>query len=186
VKVWQSGERVAELSCREHDRDPLCQQAAGNEREHPLGLAIEPLRVIDRTEQRPLLGRLRQQPKHRQPDQERVRGRVGGTPSQSEGDGTGLALGLRKAFHEVEHRRAQLLKRRVWELHFRIDPCGLERPEVSRVLELVLDDGALADARLAVDDQDPATAAACGVKQPVDRFELPFPAEEPAAWRPND
>ena len=174
AELRQSPERIAKLACRERDRDPLCQQAAGNKREHQLRLAIEPLRIIDRTEQRPLLRRLRQKPEHRQSDQERVRSRPS---AESERDGKGFTLGLREAFHELEHRRAQLLKRRVRELHLPIDPRGLEDPELLRGLARIPENGGLADAWLSLHDQYPAAPAARRVDQPVDRVELPLPAK---------
>jgi hypothetical protein len=34
AELWQSREGIAKLPCRERDRDPLCQQAAGNKRKH--------------------------------------------------------------------------------------------------------------------------------------------------------
>ncbi len=183
MELRQSGERVAHLSCREHDRDPLRQQAAGNERERPRGRAIEPLRVIDEQSSGRSSAASDSNPSTASP----TRNVFGADPALSpKATATASRWGSGRRFHEVEHRRAQLLKRGVRELHLPIDPRGPEGPEVSRVLKLVLEDGGLADARLAVDDQDTATPAAHRVKQPVDRFELPFPAEEPAAWRPDD
>ena len=75
VKLRQSRERVARLARREHERDLLRQQAAGHERERARRRTIEPLRVIDNTQERSLLGGLGQQAEDRQPDQERSRSR---------------------------------------------------------------------------------------------------------------
>jgi hypothetical protein len=46
-KLRQAGERAARLTSGEHDRDLLCQEAAGHERERARRRTIEPLRVID-------------------------------------------------------------------------------------------------------------------------------------------
>ena len=94
VELRKARERVAQLARREHERDLLRQQAASHERKRPRRRAIEPLRVIDNTQERPLLGGLGQQAEDRQSDQERIRGRPG---AESERDGKRVALGLREA-----------------------------------------------------------------------------------------
>ena len=92
AKLRQSRERVAHLTSREHERDLLRQQAAGHERERACRRAIEPLRVIDDTQQRPLLRSLGQQAEGGQSDQERIRSLSG---TQPEGDAKRIALGIR-------------------------------------------------------------------------------------------
>ena len=47
--------------------------AAGDEREHLRGDAIEPLRILDEADQRLLLGSLGQQAQHRQSHEETIR-----------------------------------------------------------------------------------------------------------------
>ena len=86
-------ERVARLAGRENDRDPLGQQAAGDERERARRRAVEPLRVVDDAQERLLLDSLRQQAEDGQPDQERVRSRSGAEP---EGYVERIALGIRQ------------------------------------------------------------------------------------------
>ncbi len=63
------------LARREHERDLFRQQAPGDERKRLCRRGIEPLRVVDETEERPFLGRRRQQVDDRQPDKEGIRGR---------------------------------------------------------------------------------------------------------------
>ena len=94
MELRQAGERVAQLSCREKERDPLRQQTARHEGQHPRGRTIEPLRVINDTQERLLFGGLGQQAKDGQSDQERIRRGVGGT-DESERDAKRLVLGLR-------------------------------------------------------------------------------------------
>ena len=53
-----------------HDRDPLGEQAAGNEPQDLRRGVVEPLRVVDDTGQRLLLGDLGEQRQCGQPDQE--------------------------------------------------------------------------------------------------------------------
>jgi len=64
---------VAGLANGEHDRHRLRQQPAGDEAEHLARDAVEPLRVVDETEQRPLLGNLSQQAERGKGHQEAVR-----------------------------------------------------------------------------------------------------------------
>ena len=89
VKLRQTRERVARLARREHERDLLRQQAASHERKRSCRSTIQPLRVVDDTEERLLLGRLGQQAEDRQSDQERIRGRPG---AESERDAKRVAL----------------------------------------------------------------------------------------------
>ena len=119
--------------------------------------AIEPLRVIDHTEERLLLGGLGQQAEGCQSDEEGIRGRAG---TEAERDGKRVALRMREAFGELEDRRAQLLKRRVRELHLPFDTDGAGDPELPPRLDRVLQQRGLADARLSVHHQDPAAPAA--------------------------
>ena len=70
VKLRQTGERVAQLPCREHERDLLRQEATRHKGQGARGRAVEPLRVVDDTGERLLLGGLGQQAEDRQSDQE--------------------------------------------------------------------------------------------------------------------
>ena len=108
---------LARLARREHQRDRLRQQPARHERQRLRRGPIQPLRVIDDTDKRPLLGRLRQQAQHRQPDQKPIR-RVPRT--QPERHAERLPLRTGKPVQAIEHRRAQLLQRRERELHLRL------------------------------------------------------------------
>ena len=86
-------ELLAGLARGEHDADRLRQQAAGDERERQRRRVIQPLRVVDDAQQRTLLGRLRDQAQHRQPDQEPIRRGAG---AQAEDDLERVALRRRK------------------------------------------------------------------------------------------
>ena len=84
---------LARFTCSEHDPDRLGQQPPSHERQRQGRRLIQPLRVIDDAQQRTLLGHLREQAQHRQPDDEPVRGR---TSAQPEHDLERLALRARK------------------------------------------------------------------------------------------
>ena len=64
-----------------HDRDPLGEQAAGDEPQNLRRGLVEPLPVVDDTGQRLLLGDLGDQRQRRQPHQEPVR-RSAGTAAE--------------------------------------------------------------------------------------------------------
>jgi len=92
---------------------------------------------------------------------------------------------LGEALRELEGRRAQLLERSERELRLPFDagdPGGAEPP---RRLGSVLEQRGLADARLAVHDQDTAAPAARGLQQPVEHRELALTAEQPLPRQPR-
>ena len=84
VELREARERLAQLAGREHQRNLLRQQAASHEPKRARRRPIEPLRVIDNTQERALLGGLRQQAQGCQSDQERIGGRAG---TEAERDG---------------------------------------------------------------------------------------------------
>ena len=73
-QLRQPGQLVGldRLTDREHERDRLRLQAPRYEGEDLPGGAIEPLRVVDQAQQRPVFGRLGQQAEHGEADQEAV------------------------------------------------------------------------------------------------------------------
>ena len=113
----------------------------------------------------------------RQPDQERIRGRPGAQPER---DGERVALrvaaGAPSSSRIGEHSCWSAAN---GELHLALDAGGAGDAEVRRRLDRVLEQGGLADARVAVHDQDAAVPAARGVQQPVEHLALALPAEQP-------
>jgi hypothetical protein len=88
-------------------------------------------------------------------------------------------LGLREALHELEERGTELLNRRERELHLRLDPERPGDPELGPSLGCVLEQGGLADARVAVHHQHAPVPAVHAVKQPIEHLTFAFPAEQP-------
>ena len=82
-------ERVARLARREHERDPLSQEAVRDEREGARRPAIKPLRVVDDGEERPVFRDFGEQPQDGQSDEKRIGGRPG---MHAEGDAERVAL----------------------------------------------------------------------------------------------
>jgi hypothetical protein len=88
-------------------------------------------------------------------------------------------LGLREVLEKLEERGTQLLNGRERELHLRLDPGRPGDPTPSPSLDRVLEQGGLADARVATHDQHAPMPAAHTVKQPVEHLAFAFPAEQP-------
>jgi hypothetical protein len=59
-----------------------------------------------------------------------------------------------------------------------LDPGRPRDPKPPSGLGRVLEQGGLADARVAVDDQHAATSAAHAVQQSMERLSLAFPADQ--------
>ncbi|HWD76182.1 MAG TPA: hypothetical protein VG371_13655 [Solirubrobacteraceae bacterium] len=179
MKRRKALERVVDLARGEHERDLLRQQAASHERKRPRRRVVQPVRVVDTSQERTLLGRLGQQAEDRQSNQERIRRGVGGVRNQSERDAKRVVLGLRETVQKVQERGTQLLNRRERELHLRFGPGRPRDPKPPRSLDRVLEQRRLADARFAMHHPHAATPAAHAVQQPVEHLPLAFPADQP-------
>ncbi len=132
---------------------------------------VEPLRVVDQADQRPLLGRLGEQAQHGQADQEAIgrrRRAAARTPSAAR---RAAAPGSRS--QPVEHRRAQLVQPGERELHLRLArPRPARRGQPGARSASVLQQRRLADARLAAQHQHRALARPGALQQPVEHVAL--------------
>src|SRR5918992_707832 len=128
-----------------------------NERKRLSGLLIQPLGVVDRTEQWPLLGRLREQTERRKPHQKAIRSCA---RSQPECDAHRVLLWARNAFEPIEHRRTQLLEGGERELHLRLDARGPLNVKARSRADCVVQQGRLAHARLAEENEGAALTPA--------------------------
>ena len=178
MELRQTRERLAQLACSEHERDPLRQQPASHERKGPRRRAVEPMGVIDETQERLLLGGVGQQAEDRQSDQERIRRRVGGTPNSVRTRRRARRAGAREARHEPKEGRTELLNRRERELHLRLDSRRLHDPEFAPSRGRILEKGRLADSGFSMHHQHSAAAAVHAVQQPVEHLALPFAPEK--------
>ena len=147
---------------------------------------VEPLRVVDDADERLLLGDLGEQRQRGQPDQEPVRRRAG---AQSEHRGERVALRTGQAVEAIQHRRAELMEPAVGQLHLRLDAHGPRDVPARDPVGEVVQQGALADARLTPQDDDPAPAGERVGQEPVERFALAATSEElrgvdgdPGSW----
>ncbi len=90
--------------------------------------AVEPVSVIDETQQRPLFGNLCQQGECSQGDQKAVGGIA---RREAEGDAQGVLLGIRKRVEPREHRCAQVMQSRERQFHLGLDARDLGHSEPS-------------------------------------------------------
>jgi hypothetical protein len=87
-------------------------------------------------------------------------------------------LGLRQAVQKVEEGRAQLLSRSERDLHLRLDADGPGEPQGAAGRDRILEQGGLADARLALQHQHAPASAAHAGQQPVERLAFTPPTEQ--------
>ena len=158
-----------------HDRDPLGEQAAGNEPQDLRRGAVEPLRVIDETGQRLLLGDLGEQRQRGQPHQEPV-GRGAGAAAEHRRERVALRSG--QPAEVAQHGRAELVQAGIGQLHLRLHAGGSRDVPAGDPAGQVAQQRALAHARLAPQDGDPAPARERVGQEPVERLTLASASEE--------
>ncbi|HYB30310.1 MAG TPA: hypothetical protein VEF89_27135 [Solirubrobacteraceae bacterium] len=137
---------VSRMARGEHHPDRLRQQAAGNKRQRQRRGPIQPLCVIDDTEQRTLVSRLGQKIEHSETDQKPIRC---GPDAQAERDLNGITLRSGQPLEAVERRPTQLLETGKRQLHVRFNADGSDHRAVRRRLDEVLKQRRLPDPSLA-------------------------------------
>jgi hypothetical protein len=169
---------VAGLADGEHQRHRLRQETARDERERLRGHAIEPLRIVDETDHRSLLGCVGEQAEHRQSDQEPVRcvavGHAERRPQR-------VALQARQSLQPVEQWGAELMQTGERQLHLGLHAGHAGDTTSGRAVTQVVQERGLAHARLAAQDQDPALPGAHVFQEPVEHLALSVPAAQPRA-----
>jgi hypothetical protein len=171
---------VAGLAQREHQPDPLRQEAARHERERLRGDLIEPLRIVDDADQRPFLGRVGQEAQGRQPDHEPIRRRPG---AEAERRAQRVALRARQVLQPSQDRRAQRVQAGECELHLRLDARRPGDPASLRGCRQMPQQGGLADSRLAPEDQHTALARAYPSDESFQHVALADTVEEARRWQ---
>ena len=164
-ELRQAAEYLAALARHEHDRDRLREQPAGDERQREGGFLVEPLRIVDRTQKRLLLGRIREQAERRQADDEAIRRLAVAEPERHT---QSLALGRGQSVEPTEHRRAELVQAGKRELDLRLNSDRPQQPQVRRRIDRVVQQRGLADARLSAHHEGAALPRARRAKQPAE------------------
>ena len=165
------------LPRREHHQHRLRVQTSRRERQRLRRGPVQPLRVVDHTQKRPLGGHLRQQAQHGQADQEPIRRRA---RFQAERGAQGGPLRLRQPVQTIQHRPAQLMQRGEGQFHLRLDPDRPGHPQVRRLLDHVIQQGGLPHACFAPHDQHRAAPGTHLLEQPVQDPALDPSPEQPA------
>ena len=161
---------------REDQGDRLGQQPAGDERERLRRGLVQPLRVVDQADQRPLLGDIGQQAQYRQSDQEPIRRAA---VAQPECRAQRVALRAGQVIQMVQHRRAQLVQPGERQLHLRLHARRPRDPGIRRALRQELQQRRLADPRLAPHHQHSAAARPRIGHEPIQHLALMPPAPQP-------
>ena len=161
---------------REHEPERLGPEPAGDEGERLRRGAVEPLRVVHHTQQRPVLCRVGEQAQDREADEEPI---WSVAAAQAERGAQRVALRAGKPVDPIHERGAQLLQPRERELHLRLDARGVRDAASGRAPHEVLQQRALADARLTAQHQRPARAGAHARDQLIQRRALVAPAKQP-------
>ena len=156
-------ERLAGLVAdREQQHDPLGLQTARGEAESVRRLVVEPRRVVEQGEQRLLVGGVGEKRKNPHADQEPIGLALVRKPERA---AERARLRLREPVDPVLDRPQQLVQRGVRKLSLGLDPGRPQHPEVAGHRRCLLEQGGLADAGLAADDQRPAgPEPGCGEK----------------------
>jgi len=160
---------------REDQGDGLREQTARNEAERLRRGPIQPLRVVDHAEQRPVTGSLRQQAQRGQTDDEAIR-RL--PCPQPERRGKRVALGTRQTVEPIQQRRGQLLQAGERQLHLGLDSDCPQHAELRRRVDRVLQQCRLADPGLPSHHQGAALTPADRLEEAVERLTLTAPAEQ--------
>ena len=103
---------------REHQKDPLREQAPRDERQRLRGDAVKPLRVVHEADERAFFRHVGEQAEHGQPDEKAVRWSAG---RQAECRSERVALGGRQSIEAVQEGGAELMQSPEGELHLGLD-----------------------------------------------------------------
>ena len=158
-----------------HDRDRFGEQAAGHEPQDLRRGVVEPLPVVDETDQRLLLGDLGDQRQRGQPHQEPAGHRAGAAPEHRR---ERVALRGGQPVEAVQHGRAELVEAGVGQFHLRFDASGPRDVPPGDPAGQVAQQRALAHPRLAPQHGHPAPPGERVGDKPVERLTLAAASEE--------
>jgi hypothetical protein len=175
LELWQAPQVLSQLSRRDHEADGFREQPSSHEGQRPRRGSIEPLRVVDHTEQRPLLCGLGDQAQDREPDQEHVWRTTFG---RLEHDPERVALGSREAIDAIEHWCAELVQAGVGKLHLRLDADRPKNPQARSRADQILEQRRLARSGLASHKEDTTVALPDRGDRAVQESALRVPTEQ--------
>ena len=162
-------------SRRAYERDPLARKPAGGETDDLRGRLVEPLRVVDHADERPLRSKLRQQAEYGQTDDKAIGRRF---RAQAERRRERIALRGGQALPEIEHRAAKLMQPPVCKLHLGLDARSSCDTTPGRPSHQVLQQRRLAGPQLATQDQHPTLTPPGTLQQCIECVPLATPTME--------
>jgi hypothetical protein len=160
----------------EKQTDTVCQQPACHEAEDVGRLLVQPLRVVDHTQNRPDLGRVRQQRKHGEADQERIGRRPAHQPKR---DPQRPTLRLGQPVQGREEREEQLVDTGEAESLLGLNRHHPDNLQVRGALNCIVEQCRLSHSGLTAHDQHAAHTPADAIEQLFERTPLSVAVDEP-------
>jgi hypothetical protein len=175
--------RRAGLTDRDENGDGLRVQPARSDCQHLGRRLVEPLGVLDDAQERLLFGDVGQEAENGEAHEKAIRC---GARGQPEGGAQRVALGPRQMLEPVEHLPTELMHTGERQLYLGLHAGDARDAEAGRGLDGVVEEGGLADSRLAAEHQHAAPPLVDGPEQPVESAALPAAvAQSLTAQRPR-
>ncbi len=173
----QRGEQllVAHFPHRAQQDNRLSQKPPAHEAQDLPRRLVEPLSIVDQTDQRAFRGRLREQPEHGEADHKSIRSRAG---RDSESNAQRLLLRLRQHFDPAEQRLAKLVQSRKRHLQLGLNAGDLGDAAARGLPRAVLQQRRLSDARFAAQHQDGALPLTSAAQHQIERGALTLTTPE--------
>ena len=172
-------ELVARFPRDEQHHHRLGEQPPRHEHQRLRRGPVQPLRIVDHAQQRPILRNLGEQAQGRQADQQPIRHRAG---TQPERGGEGIALRTGDPIEPVEHRPAQLVQGAEGQLPLGLHSHRAKQGHVRRRSDHVLQERGLADPRLAPHEQRATASGSRVLEQPIDDRGFVSPIAQHQRW----
>ncbi len=179
VQTWQGlqvPDRFHGLPGSEEHPDTVGKQPSCHEAEGDRGLLVQPLRVVNHAQHRPVLRGVREEGENRQADQEGIRRRLA---HQAEGDAQRPPLRHGQPVHPVKQREEQLVDAGEAQALLGLDGRRPEDLQVGGAMDGVVQQRRLPDPGLPAQDQHSAHPSAHAVQQLVQRLLLGMAVDEP-------
>jgi glyoxylase-like metal-dependent hydrolase (beta-lactamase superfamily II) len=183
LQLRESGPPTPYVASRERKRDPLRQQATGHELESAGRCVVEPLRVVDDTQQLLLSGRLREETESGEADEKWTWRRALANPER---DTERVALGIWKRVKKTEDRLAKPLQSRVVERHLRLYAGGANNAKIAPRLDRELKQRGLPDPGVSLHHQDSAVTVSRRSEHAAEHGLLTLPADQSRHPRTSD
>jgi hypothetical protein len=167
---------MAWLAHSEDHRHPIRAESPCHEGKRLRRLPVQPLTIVDDTDERSLLRGVGEQGQDGQADQEPIRSV---SVSEAERGTQCVALRARQLGNPIQHRRAHLVQPRKREFHLGLDARCTRNVATLSLLDQVLEQGGLPDTCLAAQDEYLALTSPGIGNDATKRLALGAPAMQP-------